>query len=62
MKNTANENPVQLSKWWRTPSAQAAIERARLTRTEKLNQLRDKTAAKRTAIERDANTWSTQDA
>jgi hypothetical protein len=35
-----------LSKWWRTPSAQAAAERAKQSRRERLNKVREDFAAR----------------
>lgn len=46
-----------LSKWWKTPNAQAALERAKNNRNDGLNQLKARTAARKAQLAADANEW-----
>lgn len=46
-----------LSKWWQTPSAKAAMERAKNKRNDALNQLKARTAAHKAQLVKDANDW-----
>ena len=51
---------VELSKWWKTPSAQRAIERAAAERRERLDLLKRKMAERKAALEREALDWIEQ--
>lgn len=47
--------PVQLSKWWQTPSCQAAYERAALKRAERIQKLTADLAQRKAAL--DSQIW-----
>lgn len=46
-----------LSKWWTTPSARAAMERARQKRNADLNNLKERTAARKAQLAKEAAEW-----
>lgn len=47
----------QLSKWWKTPSAQAAFKRAADARRLKIEALRAAVAARKAQLKREAEEW-----
>ena len=49
-----------LSHWWKTPSAQRAIERAAAERRERLDLLKRKMAERKADLERQALDWIEQ--
>jgi hypothetical protein len=53
-------NDVQLSKWWRSESAQRAVQRAATERRERLEQLKQRMAERKAALEREALDWIQQ--
>lgn len=55
-KTKAADGPL-LSKWWRTPSAQAAMARAKAKKRESLNKFLTSLKQKRDQIAREAMEW-----
>jgi len=50
-------NTQELSKWWRTPSARAAIKRAKLKKRESLNRFLKSRKEKQEAMKREVENW-----
>jgi hypothetical protein len=50
-------NTVQLSKWWMTPSAQAAFKRVEIARQERIAKVRAAFAAKKQELQDAVNNW-----
>ena len=52
---------VQLSKWWKTPSAQAAFKRAEDARRERIAKVRAAFAARKAQLKREAEEWEVKE-
>ena len=52
-----NKEEIHLSKWWETPSAQAAFRRAEERRKERIAKVRETFAAKQKALADAVNNW-----
>jgi hypothetical protein len=48
---------TELSKWWTTPSAQAAMRRAEEVRRERITKMKIAFAAKKARLQREVNEW-----
>lgn len=54
---TETAAPALLSKWWRTESAQNAIERAKTARQERFAKVRAQFNARRDQLKADVDNW-----
>jgi hypothetical protein len=55
-----NGETVQLSKWWRTPSAQAAFARAAEAKRQRIAKLKRDLAERKARLKRDVEEWVEQ--
>jgi hypothetical protein len=51
------DEPKQLSKWWQTPSAQAAIQRAKDQRLERIKKFKLDMAERKAKLAQEVNNW-----